>query len=69
MTPPGEGLRWRAKVGLLFWEEKRDAEWWIMILPKRVGRLSSDGVLLLLCYQLQMGLPETYSVVVSNTNI
>jgi len=63
MTPPGEGLRWRAKVGLLFWEEKRDAEWWIMILPKRVG------VLLLLCYQLQMGLPETYSVVVSNTNI
>jgi len=46
MTPPGEGLRWRAKVGLLFWEEKRDAEWWIMILPKRSSSpllSTSDG--------------------------
>lgn len=71
ITPPGEGLRCQAKVGLLFWEEKRDAEWWIMILPKPVGclefRRRSLGNLgsLLLCYQLQMGLTEWYSVVVS----
>lgn len=45
ITPPGEGLRCQAKVGLLFWEEKRDAEWWIMILAKPVGCLSSGGVL------------------------
>lgn len=43
ITPPGEGLRCRANVGLLYWEEKRDAEWWIMILPKPVGCLSSGG--------------------------
>lgn len=69
ITPPREGLRCRAKVGLLFWEEKWDAEWWIMILPKP-GHLSLAVLwvtlvhfssVLLWHYHIKWVIPETYS--------
>lgn len=72
ITLPREGLRCRAKVGLLFCEEKRGTEWWIMILPKPDGRLrlggGSLGNLGSLFY-IKWVISETYSAVVRNRNV